>query len=85
MYVDRSSGLILPFRRCGACKGNEFWQDFRGVVHCWRCVPPQALLKKLRQEAKAKEVTEQRAVDDFLDEDDDIQDFNEKHFGVRMS
>jgi hypothetical protein len=36
-------------------------------------------------EKKAKAAYEQRAVDDFLEEDEDIQDYNEKHHGVRTS
>lgn len=44
------------------------------------------MIKKiLMEEKKAREAKEQSLVEDFCLEDDDIMDYNERHFGVRTS
>lgn len=82
--IDRASGLALPFTRC-ACGSERLYRDLRGNLRCMNCVPPNQVMEKLRKEKLAAIGREKKMVDDFLDEDDDIQDYNFRHFGVRTS
>jgi hypothetical protein len=81
------SGLWVPHgnRQCGACGGSRFWQDLNAGIHCWDCVPPGVFMRKYQMEAKAEVAAEATAVSDFIDEDESIKDFNQKHFGRRIS
>lgn len=81
---DRKTGLLLPFTRCG-CGSQRLWRDLNGNLRCWDCIPPQAVQAAIIKEKKKHRVDEQRAVDDFIDEDIDIQDYNFRHFGQRTS
>lgn len=58
----KESRLILPRRMCGACGSDRIWTDFRGEVHCMQCMPPQLLVRKLKDE-KRRRIAETRAVD----------------------
>lgn len=83
--VDRRTGLALPFQRCSKCNSERFYRDLRNNLRCMTCVPPHMVMEKLRQEKLAAIAREQRAVNDFIDEDEDIQDYNYRHFGQRTS
>lgn len=82
--IDPGSGLALPFARCG-CGCENFYRDIKGNVRCMRCHPPHLAMQQLRKEKLAAIAREQRAVNDFIDEDIDIQDYNYRHHGVRTS
>ena len=82
--VDRKSGLLLPFTRCH-CGSRRLWRDLNGKLRCWDCIPPQVVIQTIIAEKKAKAAYEQRQVDDFIDEDIDIQEYNYRHHGVRTS
>lgn len=49
------------------------------------CVPPNQVMQKLRKEKLAAIEREQRMVDDFIEDDLEIQDYNFRHFGQRTS
>jgi hypothetical protein len=89
MQYDPTRGLFVPGemakRQCGACGGQRFWIDIKNVVHCWDCVPPQALAKRYKEHLRKQKQQEASAVNDFIEEDIDIQDFNERKHGVRTS
>ena len=74
----------MPFTRC-KCGSRRLWRDLNGKLRCWDCIPPQIVQRTIIAEKKAKAAYEQRAVDDFIIEDEEIMDYNEKHHGVRTS
>lgn len=82
---DKKSGLLLPFWRCGNCGSDRCYTDPKGKKRCWTCVPPYAVLAVMKKEKIERLRREQSAVEHFMDEDDDIQEFNFRHFGVRTS
>ncbi len=82
---DKKSGLLLPFWRCGKCTRDKPWVDVKGKTRCWDCEPPHQIIRIMIEEKKARLAKEQRMVEEFCDEDDDIQLYNLRHFGVRTS
>lgn len=82
--IDRKSGLALPFTRC-SCGSERLYRDLRGNLRCMNCVPPNQVMQKLRKEKLAAIEREQRMVDDFIEDDLEIQDYNFRHFGQRTS
>ena len=82
-----SSELLVPVGawKCGACGSERSWVCIAGKIRCWTCQPPQRIKAILAEEKRELAAKEQSAVDDFVAEDDDIMDYNERHFGVRTS
>jgi hypothetical protein len=83
--IDHHSGLALTFTRCSKCKSERLWRDINGTLRCWECVPPQTIARVILEEKRKAREREQLAVDDFIEEDEDIQEYNFKHFGQRIS
>lgn len=82
---DKRSGLLLPFWRCEKCTSDRCYRDPKGGRRCWNCQPPHQILRILKEEKIARLKAEQSAVDHFLDEDEDIQMYNLRHFGRKTS
>lgn len=58
----KESALILPRRMCGACGSDRIWRDFRGETHCWECSPPAEVIKRMKNEKRAR-VDQNRKID----------------------
>lgn len=56
----KESALILPRRMCGACGSDRIWQDFKGDQHCWECSPPAEVIKRMKNEKRARTATNRR-------------------------
>lgn len=83
--IDRRSGLALPFTRASCCGSERMYRDLKGNLRCMNCCPPHLIMEKLRKEKLKMKEKEARAVDDFIAEDEDIQNYNFRHFGIRTS
>jgi hypothetical protein len=83
--VPEQSTLILPFYRCGDCNGERNYMDPKGKKRCFVCEHPSRIFGIMMEEKRANAAFQQSQVNDFIDEDIDIQDYNFRHFGQRIS